>query len=33
MVNNWVEYTPYQAILIAGSSFLPTHLTPLDMGA
>jgi hypothetical protein len=31
MVNNWVRYTPYQAILVARSSFLPTHLVPLDM--
>jgi hypothetical protein len=31
MVNIWVECTPYQAILAARSSAVPTHSAPLDM--
>jgi hypothetical protein len=30
MVNSWDGCTPYQAILAAGSSILPTHLAPFD---
>jgi hypothetical protein len=30
MVNNWVKYARYQATLVVGSSFLPTHSAPLD---
>jgi hypothetical protein len=30
MENIWVRYTPYRAILVAGSSILPSHFVPWD---
>jgi hypothetical protein len=33
MENSWVGYTPYRAIIAAGSSILPSHFMPLDMAA